>query len=490
MKFSIKYKFLIGLLIIFCISFNLLSFFLNKVSFKNNEKVIAAELYDKQRDIYFYLTSYIKLNKLDVKEDNIKIQAQSIALQVSSKLESRVSIYDSKGEFLFDTEYGDEKSNDTYTEEVDKLNKTAKKNKSLYGIIKDGDKYKAVFAGSLYLDNKFIGIISFSKDYTNLFNWSSELLNNIKLFMIVVFIVTFLLSIVLASSIINPIKKLSERTKEIALGNYSPIHINTTDEVGELSQNFNFMQDKIKQQIKTIEKDRDNLLKLQKHRKYFFDNATHEMKTPLTIISGYTQMLMDEGREDEKIFKKTTMRIKKEADKMHSMVVELLDMSKIQSSISYDKNINLSVLMGSVCEDMKLKASKYDIKIESNLKRDIYVYGSTDEIRRMIINILDNSIKYGKLKSCVQVLLTKANNQALVTIKDRGKGIAKEELNKIFQPFYRANKNMPRNREGNGLGLAIVKDIVDKHHGTIDINSKLNEGTEVIIKIPLKCSKV
>lgn len=490
MKFSIKYKFLIGLLIIFCISFNLLSFFLNKVSFKNNEKIIASELYDKQRDIYFYLSNYIKQNKLDINEENMKVQAQSMALQVSSKIEGRVSMYNTKGEFLFDTEYGEEKSDDIYTKEVEELIETAKKNKSLYSIIKDGDKYKAVFVGSLYLNNKLLGVISFSKDYTHLFNWSKELLNNIKLFMIIVFIVTFLLSIALASSIISPIKKLSERTREIALGNYESIKIKTTDEVGELTENFNFMQEKIKDQIKTIEKDRDNLLKLEKHRKYFFDNATHEMKTPLTIISGYIQMLVDEGREDEEIFKRTTTRIKKESDRMHNMVVELLDMSKIQSSVRYNDNINLSSLIFSLCEDMKLKASKYDIEIKTILENDVFVYGNSDELRRMIINILDNSIKYGALKSCIKVSLDKVQDYAEIVIKDRGKGIPEEELNKIFEPFYRVSKIMARDKGGNGLGLAIVKDIVDKHSGTIDINSKLNEGTVVIIKIPLKANVI
>lgn len=490
MKFSIKYKFLIGLLVIFCISFNLLSFFLNKASFKNNEKIIASELYDKQKDIYFYLLNYIKQSKSDINEANMKVQAQGMALQVSSKIESRVSMYNTKGEFLFDTEYGEEKISDIYTREVDKLIETAKENKSLYSIIKDGDKYKAVFVGSVYLNNKFVGIISFSKDYTHLFNWGRELLNNIKLFMITVFIVTFLLSIVHASSIINPIKKLSERTKEIALGNYSPIHINTTDEVGELSVNFNFMQEKIKEQIKTIEKDRDNVLKLQRHKKYFFDNATHEMKTPLTIISGYTQILMDEGREKQEIFEKATTRIKSESDKMHNMVVELLDMSKIQSSVRYNDNMNLSALIFGLCEDMKLKASKYDIEIKTMLENDIFIHGNSDEIRRMIINVLDNSIKYGDLKSCIKVSLDKVQDYAAIVIKDSGKGMLAEELNKIFEPFYRVSKGMARDKGGNGLGLAIVKDIVDKHSGTIKISSKLNEGTEVIIKIPLKTNEI
>lgn len=490
MKFSIKYKFLIGLLVIFCISFNLLSLVLNKTTFKNNEKIIESELYDKQRDIYFYLSNYIKQDKIDINEDSIKGEAQRMALQISTKMESRVSIYDAKGEFLFDTEYGEEKSSDIYTKEVEKLIETAKENKSLYTIIKDGDKYKVVFVGSLYLNNKLLGIISFSKDYTQLFDLSEEFLNNIKLFMIIVFILTFLLSIALASSIISPIKKLSERTRKIALGNYETIKIKTTDEVGELTENFNFMQEKIKEQIKTIENDRDNLLRIEKHRKYFFDNATHEMKTPLTIISGYAQMLIDDGREDEEIFKKTTTRIKKESDRMHNMVVELLDMSKTQSSVRYNDNINLSSLIFSLCEDMKLKASKYYIEIKTILENDVFVYGNSDELRRMIINILDNSIKYGALKSCIKVSLDKVQDYAEIVIKDRGKGIPEEELNKIFEPFYRVNKNMSRDKGGNGLGLAIVKDIVDKHSGTIDINSKINKGTEVIIKIPLKVNEI
>ena len=134
---------------------------------------------------------------------------------------------------------------------------------------------------------------------------------------------------------------------------------------------------------------------------------------------------------------------------------------------------------------MNIKAKKYEISIEETLEDDIYIYASRDDICRMLVNIIDNSIKYGNVKSVIRINLFKDNDNFTIILEDEGKGINNEALQRIFEPFYRESTGYLSKREGNGLGLSIVKSIVDKYEGSIDIESEVNKGTKVYIKIPL-----
>ncbi|OMH20040.1 sensor histidine kinase [Clostridium pasteurianum] len=122
---------------------------------------------------------------------------------------------------------------------------------------------------------------------------------------------------------------------------------------------------------------------------------------------------------------------------------------------------------------------------ERCIVEDINVFANKDEISRMLINIIDNSIKYANVKSIIKVKLYRDKGNCVITVEDSGIGISKESLSKIFNPFYRVNKKICRERGNSGLGLAIVKAIVDKYDGNINIESEINKGTKVKIKIPL-----
>lgn len=491
MKFSIRYKSAIGLLFIFCISFNIMNYFINKIVIENNKKVISGEMLSSQRDINIYFKQYLMLNDIKSNETSFKKHVENIAGALSSKLNNRVMLYKKDGKLIFDTDYSNGSiylgEEGTLKDNYEDL-KLALKGKSGYKIIESGTNYIAVFSQPLYVDKNTLGILRYTKEYTDLFQWSNDLKQKIKILMFCIALFIFIFSILLTNKITIPIVKLSKLAKEISNGNFNiNADIKSKDEIGELGESFNVMKQKINEQIKTIKNDRDSLIKLEGHRKLFFDNVTHEMKTPLTIIDGYAQMILDEGCTDEKLLSKAALKIKKESTRLHDMIIDILNMSKIESKVELSplEKLSMNEIVKNICDDMSIKAKKYEITIKKDLEEDTFIFAVKDDIHRMLINIIDNSIKYGAVKSIINVELSREHNNCIIAIKDKGKGISKEDLNKIFEPFYRADKSHSREKGGNGLGLSIVKSIVDKYNGAINIESKVNEGTEVCIKIPL-----
>lgn len=335
MKFSIRYKFAIGFLFIFCISFNCITLFINNMVIKNNEKVISDEFKVFQRDVDIYLNQYLIINNTNF-EDNY----EKVGLALSSKVNSRVMIYSNIGEIKYDSDYN---NGNLYLEDgtpiqddlID-LNKAINE-EAAYKIININGLYKVFFSKPLYIKGEMKGILRYSKDYTELFKNGESLILKIKLLMIIVFAIVFIFSFSLATSIIIPIIKLNKVTKEIAKGNFDfNVSIKSNDEIGELSESFNIMKEKIKEQIDTIKKDRDDLIRSESHRKTFYDNVTHEIKTPLTIIDGYAQMILDEGILDEELILKAAGKIKNESNKLRDMVVDILNISKLESKSNND----------------------------------------------------------------------------------------------------------------------------------------------------------
>ena len=158
-----------------------------------------------------------------------------------------------------------------------------------------------------------------------------------------------------------PIIKLNKDTQEISNGNFNfDVSVKSNDEIGELAQSFEMMKIKIKNQIDTIKKDRDNLIKSESHRKVFYDNVTHEIKTPLTIIDGYAQMILDEEGQEENIVIKAASKIKNESNKLINMIIDILNLSKLESKSSNDlkEKIDVKMMIENICCQISIKAKK------------------------------------------------------------------------------------------------------------------------------------
>ncbi|WP_158386055.1 HAMP domain-containing sensor histidine kinase [Clostridium aceticum] len=484
---------MIGFLFIFCIGYAVMSFYLNKAVVDTNNSMIKRSLLSFQKELFLHVEQYFELEDISMDDTSFENHANDFAEKLSSKIEARVIAYSRKGDFLADTanangiilnyEDLDNENKDIGYEDL----RMATEDISSFVVVPVKDKYLVVYTSPILGIGERIGIVRCILDYSEVFSSSKDLLNMINTLVLIIFGTILLFMILLSKKISSPIEKLTKATKKIGEGEFDvKIDVDSNDEVGELAKSFVKMNKQIKQQIDIIAFDRDNLRKIEGFRKAFFDNITHEMKTPLTIISGYCQILIDQNFEDPQFLQKSVRKIKRESENMHKMVLQLLEASKEKSSttIRDTEKINLSQVVDSACKDMKIKADKYQIFIKREIEENIVTIGNSAELRRVVINLLDNSIKYGDVHSNITVKLFTEGEDCHITIEDKGKGIPTDKLHKIFKRFYRINQSDFVETEGYGLGLDIVKEIIDKHHGEIKISSTEQMGTTVWIKIP------
>lgn len=229
-------------------------------------------------------------------------------------------------------------------------------------------------------------------------------------------------------------------------------------------------------------------VKLDNMRKEFVADVSHELKTPITSIKGYSETLLD-GDCDKETEKHFLHVIDDNADRMERLVQDLLTLSKYDNNRATNKPTEFDL-----GELAKLCKEKFDIEIKRK-NQDVNcfvtadvpnVYADKDGIERVILNILSNSIKYTPDGGKIDIYVGYVHNDAYVKIKDTGIGIPKNDLDRIFERFYRVDKARSRQLGGTGLGLSIAKEIIEKNNGSINIKSKVNEGTEVVIQIPVK----
>ena len=301
--------------------------------------------------------------------------------------------------------------------------------------------------------------------------------NTIKMFVFTgLFLSIFMMlgSTIISNRITQPIKILSEATKEFSEGNFeSRADTASKDELGELSVTFNSMADSIKDMITKLSYEKEK-------QKYFFDNFTHEIRTPLTTILGYTDLLWK--TDDEEVKDKSLFYITSEGKRMLKMMDRLLELSKLKNySFELNKSdSNLKKLIEDACDSMHYKMKRYNTSCRLNLE-NIKCKVDPELFKQAIINLIDNSIKYSK-SPLIDISLKKQNGIRL-EITDYGCGIDQKSIENVFDPYYKVEQSRNSNIEGWGLGLSIVKEIVDKHGGNIEISSVPGKGTKIVITL-------
>ena len=226
--------------------------------------------------------------------------------------------------------------------------------------------------------------------------------------------------------------------------------------------------------------DISDIKRLENMRSQFVANVSHELKTPLTSIKGFTETL--KYVEDEETRKKFLDIIEKEADRLGRLINDILILSKIESDISGEEDEFLpNKVVDDVINMVKVLADNKNITIELDERNYDLLFGDKDRFLQLVLNIVENSIKYSNEGSTVKISsFTKGDNYNLI-VEDNGIGIPKEDIPRIFERFYRVDK--ARKSGGTGLGLAIVKHIVKTFNGNIKVESVLGVGSKFIIQI-------
>lgn len=221
-------------------------------------------------------------------------------------------------------------------------------------------------------------------------------------------------------------------------------------------------------------------------RSEFSANVSHELKTPLTTINGFAEMIKEGLITDLSSIQKYCGMINKEGLRLISLIEDIMRLSKIEEKISVDEdyNLNLKETAEYVVSILKSKAESLNIIV--NLRaEDVFMKANKNYINELFYNLVDNSIKYNKDGGNVEINIIKIDNYAIIKVKDTGVGIAEEHIGRIFERFYRVDKSRSKETGGTGLGLSIVKHITELYDGIIDIKSKVGKGTEITIKFPI-----
>lgn len=475
---SIKVKFLIGLLVIFVTSLLLLHHFVMQIIESSNETIITQDLNTMKKNSNVYVKQTFMINHYSHDEIYFEQMSKELVVDLKNITSSQVAVYSLKGKQLAASDSA------PFMSPLGDDFKHALKGETAYTISHQEKISTIYFSYPVVIDGEKIGILRFSKDVSMLYENSRQILDVILYVTIAIFAMGLLLCYALFWNITLPIVKMTKVSTEVINGNLNVhISLNRKDELGKLAHNFNQMIEKIRLQIGKIEKDRDRLKELNQHRKQFYDNVTHELKTPLTSIMGYAQMIKDNGQNDEVFFEKGIAHIADESARLHEMVLQLLELSKETDSKASYEMVDAGFILLSVCEGMAFKAQKYNKNIVCELEDHLIIEGSPTKLRQLFINLIDNAIKYSDASSEIIVKAGLISEVIQFTFINQGDVIAPKHLARIYEPFYRENGRLVKEVGSRGLGLSICKAIVEEHQGTIQIQSEDRE-TSVIVHIP------
>lgn len=223
---------------------------------------------------------------------------------------------------------------------------------------------------------------------------------------------------------------------------------------------------------------------LEQMRKDFVANVSHELKTPITSIKGFTETLLDGAKEDKDTLEMFLDIILKESNRIQVLVSELLELSKIEQANHFDMvKVNLPQKVFNSVEVVYPLAERKNIKFNLELEKNLFVLAEPSKLKQVMINLLSNAINYSPEDAEVTVKVYLKADECIVEIIDQGIGIAPEETTRIFERFYRVDKARSRDSGGTGLGLAIVKHIIEVFNGEIDVESELGKGSTFRIKL-------
>lgn len=329
--------------------------------------------------------------------------------------------------------------------------------------------YKFALRTALYVTLFVTGLVSVFLYYYHTFNWQ------VVFFPLICFPLCFaIVQYRVERFIYRRVKKIYDDLTllESTSLRQQPI---TTD-MGTLTREIDKFAKNKKIEIETL-KIREE------YRKEFIGNVSHELKTPLFTLQSYLLTLLDGGIEDEKIRKKYLARASKGAERLTYIIKDLDMITKLEvGDLSLEKeNFDMVKLVENVFDLFEMKAAKKNITLifDIDYSKPIMVYADKERIQQVLTNLIVNSIKYGREKGTTEVSIENLiKNKAIIRITDNGEGIAKANLQRLFERFYRVDRSGSRKEGGSGLGLSIVKHIIEAHEEKIYIESELGVGSE------------
>ena len=292
---------------------------------------------------------------------------------------------------------------------------------------------------------------------------------------IVGFLFAGLIGIYISHTMLKPVRKIRETAERISVEDLSQrIEISgPDDDLKELSITFNSMIDRLERSFE--------------QQSRFVSDASHELRTPISVIKGYANLINRWGKDDPEILQEAVNNILEETDHMSVMIKNLLFLARSDQHRAHIQKqpMSLNDAVRDLAKDLSVTDEKINI-ITDICDKDMVIDGDPDLIKQMLWIYTENAVKYSGQEKTITYRVFSEGQYACVSVKDNGCGINKEDLPHIFERFYRVDKSRNKNIPGTGLGLSIAKWIIDVHSGSVEVNSVVGQGTEFISKFKVE----
>ncbi len=280
-----------------------------------------------------------------------------------------------------------------------------------------------------------------------------------------------------ARSVSRPLAEIATVTQAIAEGAVSGRIELPRDASSDAAQ----VADAINRLAARASTDIEELRRLERVRSEFVANVSHELRTPIFSVQGYLETLLDGAADDPAVSQQFLEKAYNNALRLNALLNDLIDISRIESGelkFSF-RSFDITDLVRELVHELHIRAEQKRVELSASMPDEAYVYGDRERLSQVLVNLVENAIKYNVENGRVDVVVQRDGDRWKITVRDTGIGISEEHLPRIFERFYRVDKDRSRAVGGTGLGLAIVKHICEAHRSSVSITSTPNVGTEI-----------
>lgn len=393
------------------------------------------------------------------------MQLNGIVRENSTKLDGRVLIVNTQKKVLADNfAYYIGKKLDN-----DEVARAIESKEQIIQYYKADNQNIMIVAAPILVSKQLEGVVLISVYVDHIYKDVRDLANQVIIISIIACAIAIFLSFMLGRKLSQPIEKLTLASEEILKGKLDiKVDIVRKDEIGRLADTFNKMS--------------QELYKTDTNRRRFISDVSHELKTPLTSIKALIESLID-GSNDIATYDEYLGDVNGEIDRLSLLVKSLLTVTRLEEVELHLENISICDEVAAAIKLFKPFAELYEIKLINNCDDSIQIYADKSKLREILINLIDNSIKYGRSNGYVEISCRKISEKVELSISDDGIGIPAKDIDSIFDIFYRVDESRTRETGGSGIGLYLVKKIVELHGWNIRVSSQPRVKTEFVIEI-------
>ena len=461
MKISLYWKFILAYIIFGITAFIAIATLSSKLTDIYLLKSGSSTLYDEANLIASSYSAVYSGKDLKLSEAYPQLKAVSTFLQV------QIWVVDKDGKIIVDSE------NAMTDRVIADFDPTVAGNKSyITGNYFGTFPYKVLSVYAPIVGNyKTYGYVVIHRPMTIVEQNRNEILNIVYITFVIVFLLSTVILVVFQLVVFNPLKAITEATKQYAAGNlHYTLKVVSNDEIGYLAATLNYMSDEIS--------------KTEDYQRSFITNISHDFRSPLTSIKGYLGAMLD-GTIPPELYKNYISRVLGETERLTKLTNGILTLNSMDAKNRLTRtNFHIDEVIKNIAESFEVQCNSKNITFELTFQEDIpEVFAEQSKIEQVLYNLIDNAIKFSNDNSKIFISVYSKHDSVFISVKDTGIGISKKDVGKIFDRFYKSDTSRGKDKKGTGLGLAIAKEIIQAHGENIDVISTEGAGTEFIFSL-------